>query len=323
MKTKYISKLKLKVFGDSHSPYMKLVVYNLPKNKYVDFNLITNALNRRRPSKEFETPRVENDNFEIKGLKNGKTSKKITIKVYNNNIKSENYLEFNKLHRPGHIDYVSKMKFGKIYSGSGIFSARMTVLFVVLGNVISQIFNLEYDTKIIKIGKEKNEKNFIDYILDISKKNDSVGGYIKTIVRNVPSFIGSPIFNKINANISYFLNLIPGIKSIFIGNDFNDLELLGSQYNDRFIGVSKMSSNNQSGINGGITNGQKIALICGFRPPASISKPQETFNFETKEMDILKISGRHDSTFLYRAMVVVESYISIAIMDTYLSDREN
>lgn len=319
----YDNKLKIKYNGNSHSKHMVLEVKNLPRNFKIDFEIIKKDLARRRPTKQYETKRIENDTFAIFGLdKNNYTKKgKIKIIVYNNNFNKNDYLNYLDIPRPGHIDFISLLKYNQIFSGSGIFSGRMTVLLVVLGSICKQILNLEYESKVIQVGHETDSEKF-DYVLEkIRSEKDSIGGKVRVVLKNPPKLVGSPIFNKLTSQISYFSFIIPGLKEISFSEDEKYL-LPGSLYNDKFIdNFGNTNKNDQAGLSGGIANGNPIIIEYGFRPPSSIFKTQNSFSLKENKVVDFNIVGRHDSCYLFRTPVILESAISIAIMETYLNEH--
>ena len=52
-----------------------------------------------------------------------------------------------------------------------------------------------------------------------------------------------------------------------------------------------------------------------FKPTSSISKPQRTYNFKTREMTTLQGPGRHDTCFALRTPVIVEAMAAIVLAD--------
>mgnify|MGYP006358234889 FL=1 len=95
----------------------------------------------------------------------------------------------------------------------------------------------------------------------------------------------------------------------------------GSEHNDPIGADARPIKNGAGGINGGLTNGAPIVFRVAFKPTSSIAKGQTTFNFETGEMDELKIAGRHDVCYALRCPVIVEAMTSIALADLVLLQR--
>ena len=112
---------------------------------------------------------------------------------------------------------------------------------------------------------------------------------------------------------------VGGVKGIEFGLGFDGVSLKGSEYNDR-IGDSKGGTitNNNGGINGGISNGNPIVVKVFVKPTPSIGLKQDTFNFRNDKVEGLVIEGRHDAAIILRAMVVLEACLAIALCDANL-----
>ena len=74
-------------------------------------------------------------------------------------------------------------------------------------------------------------------------------------------------------------------------------------------------SNNNGGINGGITNGMPIVFRTVIKPTSSIARTQKTVNLETRENAELAIKGRHDPCVLMRAAPVVNAAVALVLSD--------
>ena len=88
--------------------------------------------------------------------------------------------------------------------------------------------------------------------------------------------------------------------------------------NDQFIldnGEIKTQTNNNGGINGGISNGMPIKFRSVIKPTPSIYKEQKTVNMATMTERTLQIKGRHDPAIIHRARVVVDSLTAFVLAD--------
>jgi chorismate synthase len=92
--------------------------------------------------------------------------------------------------------------------------------------------------------------------------NDSIGGTITCVIRNVPSGLGEPVFDKFEATLAHAMLSIPATKAFEVGSGFRGTEVPGSKHNDMFVkkegGGLSTRTNWSGGIQGGITNGQDI-----------------------------------------------------------------
>ena len=85
---------------------------------------------------------------------------------------------------------------------------------------------------------------------------------------------------------------------------------------DEFIKDNKVRTltNNNGGINGGISNNEPIVFRCVLKPTPSILKKQRSID-ENFNNTTLEIKGRHDPCIVRRARVVVDSLVALALLD--------
>ena len=164
---------------------------------------------------------------------------------------------------------------------------------------------------------------------------DSIGGTITCVVRNVPTGLGEPCFDKLEAVLAHAMMSIPATKAFSIGSGFGGCQIPGSVHNDSFIrapavppSIAGLNSsvqrpllttktNNSGGIQGGISNGAHIFFDVGFKPPATISQPQQTAGWDLSD-NVLEAKGRHDPCVVPRAIPIVEGMAAIALLDALL-----
>ena len=94
-------------------------------------------------------------------------------------------------------------------------------------------------------------------------------------------------------------------------------QLYGSQANDSFYLQNEniyTKTNNNGGINGGITNGMPIVFRTAISPTSSIAKEQVTVDIKEERNAKLKVKGRHDTCIVPRAVPVIDA-AAIAILD--------
>ncbi len=317
---KFGKKFVVEVFGESHGESIGVIVDGMKPGIKVNYDLINADLERRRPKRVGETKRVETDLYTIEsGIYEGiTTGTPLLVRIPNMNIKSKDY-DFKDMPRPSHTDYVSMVKYGRIYPGSGHFSGRITAGIVVAGSLAKMMFPYEIETEFIKVGNKNDNEDLDSYIEKISAQGNSVGAILKVTVKGVPAGLGEPFFDSVESVISAMLYSIPSVKGVSFGVGFSGVSLLGSEYNDPIINEKgETKTNNSGGINGGITNGNDLIINVFMRPASSISIPQEVYNFKTKRLETLEIKGRHDAFFQRRAVVVVENAIMIALADLNL-----
>ena len=153
MKSSYQHGLTFTLSGQSHDDYLSLTIDNIPRGYMIDLRQIDKNLKLRQGNEAFNTPRQDTIKYEIKsGLRlisetsYATTSEAIEVIFFNENSKSEDYDNILKQPRPGHVDYVAKMKYQDDHSlaGGGHFSGRMTLPLVFLGSLCQQILISQY-----------------------------------------------------------------------------------------------------------------------------------------------------------------------------------
>lgn len=350
MKNSLGQNVTVTVFGESHGTGVGAVLDGMPAGIPVSEEFINHQLSLRRPSGDISTPRIEADNYIIySGVYNGfTTGTPICIVIPNENTRSKDYSSDRFLARPSHADFVAFNKYNGFedYRGGGHFSGRVTTGLVAVGAIA--ISALKQKGIIIGTHVSKcagvDDRGFNDFKNDITSLNDmqfavldndkaeemkkailaakadcdSVGGVLETAVLGLPVGVGEPWFDTLEGTLSHALFSIPAIKGVEFGLGFQIADLKGSQANDSFEvkdGKIVTKTNNNGGINGGISNGMPIIFRCAVKPTPTISKPQETVDFNDNKNVTITSGGRHDPCIVHRARVVVDSMVAITLCD--------
>lgn len=344
------NRVALTLFGESHGTAIGAVVDGLPAGIKVKEEFISHQLDLRRPFGKISTSRQEADKFEIiSGVFNGKTTgTPVCIVIPNENTQSKDYSKTYGKARPGHADYTAFCKYNgcEDYRGGGHFSGRITAGLVAAGAIAIDLLsqkgirigthiskcagvedasftdfendiNLISDKMFAVLSDEKGGQ-MIEKIEEASKNGDSVGGILETAVIGLPVGIGEPWFDSVESMLSHALFSIPAVKGVEFGAGFCCADMLGSQMNDAFVLTNNKIStktNNNGGINGGITNGMPVIFRCALKPTPSISKEQETVDFINNENTVFSVKGRHDPCIVHRARVVVDSITALVLCD--------
>ncbi|EEH21922.1 chorismate synthase [Paracoccidioides brasiliensis Pb03] len=164
-------------------------------------------------------------------------------------------------------------------------------------------------------------------------QNDSIGGTVTCVIRNVPVGLGEPCFDKLEAKLAHAMLSIPATKGFEIGSGFLGCEIPGSVHNDPFVATpdtrngqnpdSKRlttKTNNSGGIQGGISNGASIYFRVAFKPPATIGQAQTTTKYDFEE-GVLEAKGRHDPCVVPRAVPIVEAMAALVITDALMAQN--
>ncbi|MFZ2189882.1 MAG: chorismate synthase [Candidatus Magasanikiibacteriota bacterium] len=330
---------KITTFGESHGLAMGVVIDGCPAGLEITREEIQTELDRRRPGQDkLTSPRQEKDQVEIlSGIFEGKTlGTPIALVVYNEDAQSKSYDDIKDKYRPGHADFVYDAKYGfRDYRGGGRASARETLARVAGGAIAKALLKkvgVEVNGQLVQVGLIKRfkdlkiqdfEREYTEEIEKARENGDSLGGIVEVIARNVPIGLGSPVFDKLSADLAKALVSIPAVKGFEIGDGFACVEKTGSTNNDELVndnGEIKTKTNHAGGIIGGISNGEDIVVRIALKPTSSISKMQKTVDKDSNEVEI-SVQGRHDPCVAIRAVPVAEAMVALTLADHYLLNK--
>jgi chorismate synthase len=342
---------RITTWGESHGPAVGVVIDGCPAGLEISSEDIQSELDRRRPGQSrITTQRKEPDRVEIlSGIFEGRTlGTPISLMVWNEDVISKSYEDIKETYRPGHADYTYEVKYGiRDYRGGGRSSARETVGRVAAGAVAKKILNLNGITTcgfVRQVGKivarktdlDEVEKNIvrcpdaemaaqmIELIEKVRKEGDSIGGKVEVVSRGLPLGLGSPVFNKLDADLASALMSLGGIRGFEVGMGFEASKKKGSQVNDVMYkdktGRLRFKTNNAGGLLGGITNGEDLVVRIAIKPTSSISKTQHTVDKYGNPKE-LKVKGRHDPCLCPRAVPIAEAMVNLVLADHLLMSR--
>ncbi|KDQ54967.1 hypothetical protein JAAARDRAFT_134565 [Jaapia argillacea MUCL 33604] len=187
--------------------------------------------------------------------------------------------------------------------------------------LLSTITREEVDKHPTRCPHAETAERMTKRIIRAKSANDSIGGTVTCVIRNIPAGLGEPVFDKFEAKLAHAMLSIPATKAFEIGSGFRGTEVPGSKHNDKFVakdnGGLGTVTNWSGGVQGGITNGEDVYFRIGFKSPATISQPQETAQYDGTAGS-LAARGRHDPCVVPRAVPIVEAMASLVIMDALL-----
>ena len=350
MKNSFGNSIVITLFGESHGEYIGAVLDGLAPGIKIDHEYIKAKLNLRRPAGKISTARVEADEYEIaSGVFNGYTTgTPLCILIKNTNKKSSDYGERLDIPRPSHADFTARMKYHGFedHRGGGHFSGRITAALVAAGAILASAL----ESKGILIGSHITElhgafdRPFDDIKADITLVNgrqfpvlsdnaeismkkeiekaaadgDSVGGILESGIVGLPAGLGEPWFDSMESMLTHGLFSIPAVKGVEFGLGFAFADVYGSEGNDAFAIENNTvitKTNNNGGINGGITNGMPVVFRTVIKPTPSIFKAQDSVSLSNMENRSLKLEGRHDPAIIHRARAVVDAMTAIVVAD--------
>ncbi|MBE50117.1 MAG: chorismate synthase [Flavobacteriales bacterium] len=346
---------RLVSFGESHGSCIGGVIDGCPAGFQLDSEYVNLQLMRRSPGQsKIVSQRKEPDKVEfLSGIYNGLTTgTPIGFIVKNKDVKSSDYNNLKNVFRPSHADFTYKNKYGiRDFRGGGRSSARETVSRVVAGSIAQQLLKeigvdicayvskvgsvkvikhykdldlSQVDSNVVRCPDADKAKDMIKLISTMQESGDTIGGEIRCVVNGVPVGWGEPVFNKLHADIGHAMLSINAVKSFKYG--FLDCDVSsssGSVVNDVISDISgKTTSNYSGGIQGGISNGNDIYCDISFKPVSTIMKDQQSIDNLGNKI-LVKASGRHDSCVVPRAVPIVESMMSLVLLDHYLLSKLN
>ena len=348
---------RISTFGESHGVAIGVILDGCPAQLPIDLEFIQSELDKRRPGQsKITTQRKESDTVQIlSGIFEGKsTGTPIMMLIPNEDQRSKDYSHNTDVYRPSHADYTYDAKYGiRDHRGGGRSSARETAARVAAGAIAKlllkhhgiEIFahvssvgkivapNLSGDTienlltireeNIVRCADPATANQMIDFIDEVRKDGDTVGGKINCIVRNCPVGLGEPVFDKLHADLGKAMLSINAVHGFEYGSGFGGSEMKGSEHNDIFLTGTdqpKTLTNFSGGVQGGISNGMEINFTVGFKPVATIMHNQQTINAAGEAAEI-KGKGRHDPCVVPRAVVIVEAMAALVLADHLLRNR--
>lgn len=252
--------------------------------------------------------------------------------------------------RPGHADLVGgiKYRFDDLRNSLERSSARETTMRVAVGAVAKRLLS-ELDIEIanhvvvfggkeidvpegltvseireraskseVSIAHPDREEEIKNYIDQVKRDGDTIGGIVETIVGGVPVGLGSYVQwdRKLDAKIAQAVVSINAFKGVEFGLGFKAGYLQGSQVMDEIIwskdkGYTR-SSNNLGGFEGGMTNGEPIVVRGVMKPIPTLYKPLMSVDIDTHEPYKATVE-RSDPTALPAAGVVMEAVVATVL----------
>jgi chorismate synthase len=254
----------------------------------------------------------------LSGIENGKTTgAPIEFKIQNEDVQPNKAM----LHvmKPSHASYTYKMKYGITdNSGTGRASARQTVSRVVAGAVAKlyvKQFGIEIHAHCRDVARHVSttQKNTI-------APGDTFGALIHCTIKNLPPGLGEPVYDKFDARLAYAMLSINACKGFEIGKGFEAAHMKGSEYNDIQNPDFSFQSNNDGGVQAGITTGQEVYFSVAFKPIPTLQIEQNTIDFDGKPTTYTG-NNRNDRCVAPRVLPVVEAMAALVVADFMLTPQ--
>ncbi len=354
MSSSFGQRIKISIFGQSHSEGIGVVIDGLPAGERIDMEQLLSFMARRAPGNgPLSTPRKEGDIPKIlSGVVDSKTcGAPLCAVIENTNTRSKDYDGLLQVPRPGHSDFPAAIKHGfhNDIRGGGHFSARLMAPLCFAGGVAMQIL----ERKGIHIGGHISQVAGIDdqkfdpvaitpeFMREISRKDfcviddkagqamreailsakddcDSVGGVVECCVLGLPVGLGEPIFDGVENRLAAAIFAVPAVKGVEFGAGFDSAKLRGSENNDSYYMDGqdvRTRTNNHGGILGGLSSGMPVIVRAAFKPTSSIAKQQQSVDLISMKDAPLAVVGRHDPCVVTRAVPCVEAACAVTVLD--------
>lgn len=353
--------LELEVFGESHSEEVGVRLGGIPDGSFLTLGEMRRLLLLRGSKFAFSTPRHERDLPQFShGLKpvDGGYIVDGTIEacVRNENVRKGDY-DVSVL-RPSHADYPAYMKDGKLSTGGGRFSGRMTLPICIAGGIAEELLQrrgIEVVAYLSSVGQlrlksymdcapaeadieclrkmdipmldESKREETLGYLADVAADGDSVGGVVECAVFGLKAGqLGDALFDGLEGKLAYSIFAIPAVKGVEFGHGSALSGMRGSTANDAIVlkdGKIAVETNRAGGINGGISNGNPVLVRAAIRPTPTIFKPQRTVDVASMREVEATMRGRHDACVAVRAVAPIEAAVALAILDeVYKNDSK-
>ena len=301
--SQYGKKLRISIFGQSHSPAIGVSIDGLPAGIVLDTDELCLFLKRRAPGQDdISTARIENDIPEVlSGLVNGVTcGAPLTMIIRNSDARSADYHEIRDVPRPSHADFTAHVKYNgyQDVAGGGHFSGRLTAPLCAAGGICIQVLHklgVDIGAHILSIGGIRDaQDNAFDpirvsindfkivrdnplpvlrhevgeaikqRIIAAQVKSDSLGGVVECAAIGLPPGLGDPMFDGIENRIAGIIFGIPGVKGIEFGSGFAGSGRKGSENNDSFY-MDGNKIKTRTNHSGGILGGITSGMPVLFR----------------------------------------------------------
>lgn len=331
--------LTLTTFGESHGVALGAIVDGCPAGIPMTLEDIQRPLNRRRPGQSaITTSRGEGDQAELlSGVFEGHTlGSPICVIVRNHDARSQDYDP--GYMRAGHADRVWQEKFGRRdWRGGGRASGRETIGRVIGGAIAEAIlppevsivgFTRQVGTLIAQDLPDHLTRDAVDAhatrcpdpaiaaeieadLLHCKHEGDSRGGVAELWIDGCPMGLGEPVFHKAKNALAGALLSVGAVVGVTLGDAWTDARTPGSAFHQGVSGAGPDAglSPASNGIQGGITNGQRIRLQVFFKPASTVGSMAK--------------QGRHDPCIIPRAIPVLEAMCALTLADLYLTAQIN
>jgi chorismate synthase len=334
-------------FGESHGAAIGCVIDGCPPGLELAADDIQVELDRRKPgTSRHVTQRRESDSVEIlSGLYEGKTTgAPIALLIRNQDARSKDYEAIADRFRPGHADYTYWHKFGvRDPRGGGRASARLTAPTVAAGAVARTWLKRQHGVVIraylaqlgpiavpFRSWDDVHDNAFFcadrtavakleTFVDELRRMGDSCGARVTVVADGVPVGLGSPIYDRLDADLAHAMMGLNAVKGVEIGAGFGAVTQRGSEHSDEMT-PDGFLSNHAGGVLGGISTGQPVVVSLAIKPTSSIRIERRSIDVSGNAVTVATL-GRHDPCVGIRATPVAEALMALVLIDHALLHR--
>lgn len=255
--------------------------------------------------------------------------------------------------RPGHADLAGVLKYDRRDARDILerASARETTMRVALGALAKALlrpFGIVVYSHVVALGPvvarpveptpealeaadetplrcldaEASERMMAE--IDRAKEaGDTLGGIFEVIAFQVPPGLGSHVHydRKLDGRIARAMLSIPAMKGVAVGDAFQLALRPGSEVHDPILfrpGEGfRRQSNRAGGLEGGMTNGEPLAVRVAMKPLSSLRRPLPSVDIETRTPFAAQVE-RSDVTAVPAAGVIGEAMLALELADAFL-----
>jgi chorismate synthase len=343
--------------GESHGPSLTGILEGLPAGLELSEKDLNIQLQRRQGGYgRGERMGLERDEAEIAGgLWKGKTTgAPLVLILQNKGARDQEKEPVVTTPRPGHADLAGAIKYGHWEDLNPVIeraSARETAMRTAIGAVCMKMlkeFGIEVFGHVVGLGSTRLETPDLSleemrklresssfYCLSLDKEGklkarvdearkngDTLGGIVEVLGLNVPAGLGSYVQydRRLDARLAFHLMSIPACKGMEVGDGIASAGKPGSQVHDPIRLAEKgieRGANRAGGIEGGVTNGERIVIRAYFKPLPTLKSPLPTIDLVTGKA-IVAPYIRSDVTVVPAASVIAESLVGFVLAQAFL-----
>ena len=259
--------------------------------------------------------------------------------------------------RPGHADLPGLLKYDLADARPVLerASARETAARVALGAVaaavIEQVAGIRLVSHVVRIGSvslpddaprptpDDEQRLTADPVrcadpavsaamvaeIDAARKDgDTLGGAVEVIASGVPIGLGTHVQadGRLDARLAAALMGIQAVKGVEIGDGFAEAARRGSRAHDEILSIAAgrvlRATNRAGGIEGGMSNGDRIRVRAAYKPISTVPRALRTVDMATGET-AGGLHQRSDTTAVVPGAVIAEAMVALVLADALLT----